>query len=146
MMIRSGIANMADALGRKVAKDGVKLERAVMIDGRKIKTKWVDPDDLEDHGTFDDGEHHWDDTLYINGNLFLDEYANPLDVRDEVEDGEGKLMPSQKFKTAMETKIISDQYGGGRSNKLLKLALVGILANAALVATAIWLLIQGGVM
>lgn len=78
MGLRSAIGTTALSIGRSIG-NSLGCELAVDVSGHSIETRMVVPGS-------DDGRA-WDDSLYVSGNLFLGDYANPIKPVAEHNDG-----------------------------------------------------------
>lgn len=84
MGVRTAIANFALGMGRSIG-NSMGCELAVDVSGHSIETKMVPPKP--------NSERAWDDDLFVKGNLFVNDYANP--VKPVVEHNEGIDDPDQ---------------------------------------------------
>ena len=107
----------AEAVSRARSK-----EPAITIGKNSIDIEFVDPKEAENRA--------WDSSNYSFGNLFVSGYSNSLKlVKEDIEDGETKLMPSSKYRNFMKSKVIQEAfYADAMENKKMIYLLFASLA------------------
>lgn len=118
------MANWTDSLGEVFAKFG-SLKRKVTLTPHKIKHRYVIPEDL-------DGELAWDDEMYVNGNIFFKNRANPVKLESISDSCE--WISSERYKDYMKNKLVrslikTTEDEGVDITTVLKIALGVIIAN-----------------
>lgn len=101
-------------------------QTAVVLSEQTVKVKILDPDSEN---------VAWDPSHYLNTNVFLSSYANP--VEPEVSDGEVSLVPSERYKRYMDQHLLTELVGEGRSNRKIMIALLVVVGLQATVLVAI---------
>ncbi len=119
MGISKGMAEFLISLGMGIAElFDYKLK--VVLDKHEISIEVVNPDEIEDVA--------YEKDHYVNGNLFIDGYSNPIKpVLDKAED-KLELISSDRYKDYMRQdlvkNLIKSTEGTGGKNTLLLLAVV----------------------
>jgi len=88
------IANVSDSLGEVMAKLG-SYKRKVTLTPHKIKHEYVNPDE---------SDLAWDDELYVNGNVFAENRANPVRLQTD----SGEFISSERYKSFMKNKLVKE--------------------------------------
>jgi len=129
-------------------------EPVVSISGRKIQWELVEPERM-----VESTQRHWDDSIYLHGNIYLDGYANPIEVVEdnveEIEDAEGieehpdvneriTLYPSMKYKTLLKNTVIQQVFSTGLRQLALYILIALVFVALLLGGLLVFLLQTGG--
>jgi len=108
------------------------LQTEIVLTDHKIKIKAVNPTETE---------KYWDNNIWTYGNIYLQDFANPIDIRQSVvEDKEYDLITTERYKTFMEQTLIDDMLQASKTDGLtLKQALIAILATNILTVGLVYL-------
>lgn len=136
MSIRTRLGNWLIRRGRGIGRKEGESELAVILSDHSIKTRMVDTDrdDLA-----------WDHNLYRHGNVFIQDYANPIKPRvdhdpelqnsDEIqvdppedahEDEHVQMISSNRFASFMKQQLIESLLNPREQWRLILYAIVGV--------------------
>lgn len=90
----SGLRTIADGMAESLG-----YRRIIKLSEHRIKEEYAKPEDLE-------GEMAYDESHYVNGNIYIDGHANPVkpnEVEDKVE-----LISSKRYKDFMQQDLAAD--------------------------------------
>lgn len=118
-------ANGIDTFGEIVAKFG-SLKRKVVLTPHKIKHEYISPPE-------DKEKLAWDEEMYVNGNVFPSNKANPVKLDTE----SGEWISSQRYKEYMKNDLVESlikttEREGIDITTALKLMLGLLIANFAM--------------
>lgn len=117
---------------------GMKL--MITIDEHRIDVELVKPDKLR--------ERVWDSSHYVNGNIYVKGYGNPIKPLLDKAENKVELVSSERYKNFMRMKILKEliktaEGTGWTTKKLLKLILAVVLILAGLFAVFVILMLGG---
>lgn len=133
-------------------------EPVTNIRGRKIEWELVEPDRERERS-----DRHWDDSIYLHGNIYIDGYANPIEVvednveeidpedldedEDEVPDVNERihLYPSDKYRALLKNHVIQQVFSTGLRKLALYILIMLVVVAVLLGGVIMWLLSSGAI-
>lgn len=105
-------------------------ELAVKIKEHSINLDFVDPDALD--------ERAYDDNHFVSGNIFVGEYANPINITN-IKNAyqEADYIVSERYKEYMEQELIDDIIQSSKDSKLTITQATLILGALQMVSVAV---------
>lgn len=112
----------------------------VVLDDHQIDVKVIAPDSSD--------EIAYDDNHYVNGNIFLKGYANPIKLKLDKAKKEVALISSERYKYFMRMNLVKDiirstEGGGWSLETMVKIMLILLLVNTGFIVFFVVLLIGG---
>lgn len=108
-------------------RDSLKLQ--IIATKHKLITRYVPPQT---------SRYAWDLDTYYNGNLFVSGKANPINIPTNT-NNEKLFESSQKYRSFMQNKFISDIMSSGQKSKIESLMWMIIAVSVPTLIAVIWL-------
>jgi len=114
-------------------------ELAVIVSEHKIKLKMVDPDKTS---------RYWDTQMFSYGNLYFEDYANPIkpkhpDTEEQAKESLGlELISSERYKSFMEQNLITDIINEGQDGEfptLMHILLISGAMHLITISVLLWI-------
>lgn len=123
------ISTVLIALSRSIGKM-FGYELAVIINEHSIELQMVNPENVE--------ERAYDDNHFVSGNLFVKEFANPVNIKNMAKAyKDQEFITSKRYKKYMEQSLIDDIVRSSKNSGLTVTQAVFILVAAQALSVAI---------
>lgn len=116
---------------KRKCEDRKGLKLRVRVTNHKILTDYIYPDR---------SKRAWDFDTYYNANLYLIGKANPIKL--DGSDTNRNLMPSQKYRSYMQNKLVSDIMESHQESNIEKLLTALIFVSLAALGGVLFLIME----